>query len=500
MVAAHGIIEAFYPANVALVALGVFLGLIMGALPGITVTVATVLLVSLTFGWPMINALAVLMGCFVGAVAGGLVSAITLNIPGTSAAIATTFDGYPMSRRGEAGLAIGIGMVQSFIGGCIGLLILAVGAPLVSQIALKVGSLEYFLLVVWGLSLAGSLGTESPLKGWLSGLFGFFIAMIGMDPIVGTARFTFGLPALKAGIHYIPPVIGLFGLKEVIKEVIRVRSGTLPEQQKIYSVIPDLRLIKKIWRGTIRWSLLGAFIGALPGTGGDVAALLAYSDAKRSIKNPSRPFGTGAWEGVAAPETANNAAVGGALIPMLTLGIPGDSVTAVIMGAFFIHGLRPGPLLMVSDPTVFPIIVAFVGIAQVFLLIQGLLFARLLSAILNVPRWLMIPVVSILCVVGAYVVQNHIFDIWVMIAFGLLGYLMDKVGMPVGPMVLALILGPMADAEFRRAVALSKGSFLAYFFSRPIAIVIFAAMVLGIVLQYRSAGASGNVAQAQERQ
>ncbi|MGB9867695.1 MAG: tripartite tricarboxylate transporter permease [Bacillota bacterium] len=491
MVAAHGVLEAFYPANMALVALGVFVGLIMGSLPGITVTVAAVLLVSLTFGWPMIRALAMLMGCFVGAVSGGLISAITLNIPGTAAAIATTFDGYPMSRRGEAGLAIGIGMVQSFIGGCIGLVALAVGAPLLSQIALKVGPLEYFLLVLWGLTLAGSLGTESAIKGWLSGLIGFFIAMIGMDPILGTPRFTFGVQALKAGIHYIPPVIGLFGLREVIKEVIRVRSGALPEQQKVYSVIPNLKLIRKIWWSTLRWSLLGTFIGALPGTGGDVAALLAYSDAKRTVRNPSRPFGTGAWEGVAAPECANNAAVGGALIPMLTLGIPGDSVTAVIMGAFFIHGLRPGPLLMVTDPTVFPVIVAFVGIAQIFLLIQGLLFARLISAVLNVPRWLMIPVVSMLCVVGAYVVQNHIVDIWIMVAFGFLGYLLDKVGMPVGPMVLALILGPMADAEFRRAIALSKGAFLSYFFSRPIAVVILAAMVVGLVLQYRGKGSTG---------
>ncbi|MGE5485877.1 MAG: tripartite tricarboxylate transporter permease [Ignavibacteriales bacterium] len=473
------------PVNILLIVGGAILGLVMGALPGLTVTMATVLIVSLTFGWPMTRALAVIMGAYSGAVTGGLVSAITLNIPGTAAAVATVFDGYPMARRGEAGRAIGLGMTQSLIGGILGGTALAIGAPLISSVALKLGAAEYCLLGVWGLTVVSSLGTGSIVKGLISAVLGLLIAAVGLDPITGEARLSFGMTYLKGGIGYIPALIGLFGMKEVLNNISAGNVQATRIRQNCGLIFPSLAELVRLFPLTIKSALLGVFIGALPGTGGDIAALLAYGNAKRSVKNPSRPFGTGAMEGLAAPEAANNAAVGGALIPLLTLAIPGDSVTAVMLGAFLLHGLQPGPLMMSQQPEMFYMVAAFYFIAQLCMFVLGVLGSPVLIRLLSIKGDVLMPAVTVLCVVGAYAIQSSISDVWVMMLFGLIGFGLDRIKVPVGPMVLGIILGPLVDTEFRKAYLLSKGQVLLSFVSRPGSIILLLMIAFTLLNQSR---------------
>ena len=329
------------PWLLSLTALGTLSGIYVGAIPGLSVTMATSILISFTFKWPVNEALALIAGVFVGGVYGGSRTAILLNIPGAPSAIATALDGYPMAKRGEAGEAIGLTTVMSVIGGFIGIMALALFAPVISDFAILFQSRDYLLLGLIGVLLVGTLSGESFAKGVFSGALGVLIGMVGLDPMTAEGRFTFGSITLMGGIPYVAAMIGFFGVAEALVQLHQLDLKAV--KQKIDRIVPRFRDIKKYFWLAIRTSGIGTIIGALPGTGGDIAALLAYDHAKRSTKKPEVPFGKGAKEGLVAPETANNAAVGGAFIPMLTLGIPGDAVTAVIIGALFIHGLKPGP-------------------------------------------------------------------------------------------------------------------------------------------------------------
>lgn len=464
--------------------IGTFAGMWVGAIPGLSVTMAASLLISFTFAWDLYSALALICGVYMGGVYGGSITAILINIPGAPAAIATVFDGYPLAQRGEAGRAIGLAATTSLIGGLIGIVVLALGASVVAQFALKFGPREYFLLGVMGILLITGMGQGSMIKGVIAGALGVLLSTVGLDPSTGELRYTFGTVYLMQGISFIPAMIGLFGVSEAL---FQVRGGALPSiRQVVDRVIPDLKTVLRHLPLVIRSSLIGVWIGALPGTGGDVAALIAYDSARRTVKNPSRPFGQGAYEGVIAPESANNAAIGGAFIPMLTLGIPGDAVTAIIIGALFIHGLKPGPLLMIETPQVFWVIVSCLTISAITMVILVLSTLRVFLKLIEIPKNILMPMVVMLSVIGTYAIQNSLTDVYWMLGFGILGYFMRLYGYAVGPMVLGIILGPIIETNFRRSMQLAENNPLAFvgdIFSNPISLILSIAIIYMIVSQ-----------------
>ncbi len=465
------LIPFLQPEMMLLIWVGVFAGIWVGAIPGLSVTMAASLLISFTFSWDINSALALICGVFVGGVYGGAITAILINIPGAPAAIATAMDGYPLAQMGEAGKAIGLCTTVSVFASFVGIVILAAAAPVIANFSLKFAPRDFFLLAVMGLLLIGSIGGGDPIKGITAGAVGVLLSMVGMDPSTGELRYTFGNLYLMAGISFVTAMIGLFGVSEALTQF--RSSGTKSPKQNLDRIIPSWETFLKYLPLSLRSALLGVFIGALPGTGGDVAALLAYDQAKRSTKHPSRPFGKGAFEGIIAPETANKGAIGGAFIPMLTLGIPGDAVTAIIIGALFIHGLKPGPMLMIETPHLFWMIVSCLSIASVALMVLGLISVKPFAKIIEIPKEIVMPVVIILSVIGTYAIQNSVVDIFYMIGFGIIGYFLRLYGYATGPMVLGLILGPMLDANYRRTMQGAENQILPFlqgFVTSPISL------------------------------
>ncbi len=435
---------------IALTAAGTLAGIYIGAIPGLSVTMAVSILISFTFSWDINNALALMGGIYCGGVYGGSRSAVLLNIPGAPAAVATSFDGYPLAKLGEAGQAIGLATTASVIGGFMGIIALATAAPVISEFSLMFAPRDYFLLAIMGLLLVGSLSGESLAKGIFAGALGVLLSMVGMDSFTGMGRFTFGSVGLMSGIHYVAIMIGLFGVSEALVQIHDIHLK--PIKQNVERIIPSWRLLFTHTSLIVRSALIGIWIGALPGAGGDIAALMAYGHARRSVKNPSRPFGQGAYEGVIAPETANNAAIGGDNIPMLTLGIPGDAVTAVIIGALFIHGLKPGPMLMVDTPHLFWFWVGVLTLANIFLLIFGLSGIKVFAKLVEIQKGLLLPMIIVISVVGTYAINNSLSDVYWMLAFGILGYVLKMYGFEMGPVILGIILGPLMEEGYRRAM------------------------------------------------
>ena len=468
-----------HPELLLLVGLGTFLGIYIGAIPGLSVTMAVSILISFTFSWDVYPAIALMVGIYMGGVYGGSRTAILLNIPGAPSAIATAMDGYPMAQRGEAGEAIGVTTTMSFIGGILGIVVLALAAPKVADFALTFQPRDYMLLALLGILLVGSLSAGSLAKGVLAGSFGIAIGAVGMDPLTFTQRFTFDIPLMKSGISFIAVMIGMFGVSEALMQLHHVDTAAM--RQKINRIVPSFGAIKKHLPLSLQTSTIGVIIGALPGTGGDIAALMAYDHAKRVTKDPEREFGDGAMEGLVAPETANNAAVGGAFIPMMTLGIPGDAVTAIMIGALFIHGLNPGPMLMVDKPEMFWFIVGSLLVANVFMLFFGLTGIKLFTKIVEIPRAFLIPLIMLLSIVGAYAVNNSVTDVYWMLGFGVVGYFMRQYNYPLGPVILGVILSRLLDENWRRAIISERedlGRFFGGLFSSPLSIVLFSAVVL----------------------
>ncbi|MEM7634010.1 MAG: tripartite tricarboxylate transporter permease, partial [Pseudomonadota bacterium] len=431
-----------------LTAAGTLAGIYVGAIPGLSVTMATSILISFTFKWQVNEALALIAGVFVGGVYGGSRTAILLNIPGAPSAIATALEGYPMAKRGEAGEAIGLTTVMSVFGGFVGIVALAMFAPLISSFAIMFNSRDYLLLGMIGILLVGTLSGESFAKGAFAGALGVLIGMVGLDPMTAEGRFTFGSITLMGGIPYVAAMIGFFGVAEALSQLNNLDLPVI--KQKIDRIIPKFADVKRYFRLALRASGIGTIIGALPGTGGDIAALLAYDDARRTTKNPEVPFGKGCKEGLVAPEVANNAAVGGSFVPMLTLGIPGDAVTAVIIGALFIHGLKPGPLLLVETPHLFWFTVGNLALANIFLLIFGLTGIKIFTKIVECPKAILISLIIVLSAVGTYAIQNNPSHVYWMLGFGVAGYFLKTYGFQVGPIILGVILGPMMDSNYRR--------------------------------------------------
>ncbi|MEO9875561.1 MAG: tripartite tricarboxylate transporter permease [Anderseniella sp.] len=467
-----------------LTAAGTLAGIYVGAIPGLSVTMATSILISFTFKWQVNEALALIAGVFVGGVYGGSRTAILLNIPGAPSAIATALEGYPMAKRGEAGEAIGLTTVMSVFGGFVGIVALAMFAPLISSFAIMFNSRDYLLLGMIGILLVGTLSGESFAKGAFAGALGVLIGMVGLDPMTAEGRFTFGSITLMGGIPYVAAMIGFFGVAEALSQLNNLDLPVI--KQKIDRIIPKFSDVKRYFRLALRASGIGTIIGALPGTGGDIAALLAYDDARRTTRNPEVPFGQGCKEGLVAPEVANNAAVGGSFVPMLTLGIPGDAVTAVIIGALFIHGLKPGPLLLVETPHLFWFTVGNLALANIFLLIFGLTGIRVFTKIVECPKAILISLIIVLSAVGTYAIQNNPSHVYWMLGFGVVGYFLKTYGFQVGPIILGVILGPMMDANYRRAMIGARGdvsTFLWDFVSHPISLVLSVAFLLMLLSQ-----------------
>ena len=472
------------PELLALTALGTFLGIYVGAIPGLSVTMAVSILISFTFSWDVNHALCLMVGIFMGGVYGGSRTAILLNIPGAPSAIATALDGYPLAKKGLAGEAIGLSTVMSVIGGFVGIFVLAIAAPTISEFAITFQPRDYLLLAVLGLTLVGSLSSGSLAKGLFAGALGVLVGTVGLDPLTAEERFTFGIIELWDGINVIAAMIGLFGVSEALHQLHHLDKAII--KQKISRIIPPWADVRRFLPLSIQSSFIGVIIGALPGTGGDIAALMAYDQAKRSTKKPEVPFGQGAKEGLIAPEAANNAAVGGAYIPMLTLGIPGDAVTAVFIGALFIHGLNPGPLLLIEQPHMFWFTVGNLTLANIFVLIFGLTGIRIFSKLVECPKGVLIPLILLLSVVGAYAINNSVVDVWWMLAFGVLGYFMRLYNYPIGPVILGVILSKLMDENWRRAILSERGDmgqFFANLFSSPLSSVLFAAIVFALFTQ-----------------
>ncbi|WP_420177447.1 tripartite tricarboxylate transporter permease [Kerstersia gyiorum] len=472
------------PKLLMMAAIGTFAGIYIGAIPGLSVTMAVSILISFTFKWPVNEALVLIAGIYLGGVYGGSRASILLNIPGGPAQIATSLDGYPIAKRGEAGLAIGLTTVVSVIGGFIAIAVLAIAAPVVSEFALTFGPREYLLLAAWGLLLVGSLSGGSLSKGMFAGALGVLIGSVGLDPLTAQPRFTFGSLELTAGISYIAAMIGFFGVAEILAQLHELHVKTV--KQNVSKVIPPWKMIRKYLPLTVRSSAVGIGVGVLPGAGGDIAALMAYDHARRVVKNPEVPFGQGAYEGIVAPETANNSAVPAAYIPMLTLGIPGDAVTAIIIGALYIHGLKPGPMLMIETPHLFWFTVGSLVLANIFLLIFGLSGIKLFAKVVETPKRILLPIILVLSVVGAYSINNNPMDVYWMLGFGVLGYFLKIYGFQVGPVILGMVLGPLMDRSYRQAMLSAgenPGEFLMGFVTSPLSAGIALALLFTIVSQ-----------------
>ena len=454
------------------------LGIIVGMLPGLTATMGVALMTTLTFHMAPENAILILICMYIGAIYGGGRSAILLNIPGTPANAATAMDGYPLAMKGQAGRAIGISTTGSFIGSIIGMVFLAFCTPLLGNFALNFQSFEFFWLAVFGVVISGNLtAPKDPVKGWLSGFLGLFIALIGMEGIHGFVRFSFGNTNLSGGINLIPAMVGAFGFSEILSMMKYQQVNVI--KTRIERIIPRFRDIFRFRKTIARSGLIGTLVGAIPGVGEDIAAWVSYDFAKRGSKEPGE-FGKGSVEGLIASETGNNAAVAGAIIPVLSLGIPGSAPAAVLLAAMFIHGVRPGPLIMIESPDFVYKVVAMVFLATCAMFILGLSMVKYVVKVLQVPRTKLMPIIFTLCVIGSFAIQSRIFDVRVMVFFGILGFIMVEMEYPIAPMILGLILGNMLDANFRRALVISEGEILP-FISRPICIVLILFIILTLV-------------------
>lgn len=469
------------PQFILFVFLGALTGLLVGAIPGLSVTMATALLVSVTYTWNTSNAMAMIMGVYVVGVFSGAISAILINIPGAPSSVVTTLDGYPLAKQGKAYTALKYATVYSFVGSVFSFILLWLMAQPIAAIALRFTPMDYFLLALFGLTTVGSLTAKSFSKGLISAAVGLIISMIGMDSVMGIPKLTFGIADLRSGVSIVPVLVGLFGLSEVLTVI---AEGDFGQILKIKKEIVKTRDVLKHLGMSMYYCLIGTLIGALPGAGGPVASFIAYSQATKLVKKPSVPFGEGAVEGIVASESANNAVIGGALIPLLTLAIPGDAVTAVILSVFYVHGLQPGPMFIKTNPAMFAAILAGGLIACVFLLLLGLGLGPRLSRLISIPKKILLPIVIVLCVIGSFAGNNRLFDVLLMFVFGLIGFFMRKYGYSIASMTLAVVLGGMMDSNFRRAVSLavSEENKVLALFGRPISMVLFVVTVLTIVM------------------
>ncbi|MHB8926392.1 MAG: tripartite tricarboxylate transporter permease [Bacillota bacterium] len=468
-----GFLVALSPVNLLYCLIGVIAGTIIGVLPGIGPSAGVAILLPITFGVDPTTSMIMLAGIYYGAMYGGTITSVLINVPGESSSVMTTLDGYQMVKKGRAGAALGIAAFGSFIAGTGSVIIFTFFAPWLAKVALSFGPPEYFALMVLGFAALAGLASDSPVKTLIAAVVGLALATVGLDSMSGHPRFTFGSATLLGGFDFLPVAMGLFGVAEVLvsSETIlklEIENADL-SLKKVFPTVQDW--IKCRW-AIVRGWLIGFFIGVLPGAGATIASFLSYAAEKRASKHPEE-FGTGAIEGVAGPESANNAASVGALVPLLTIGVPGSATTAVMMGALMMYGLRPGPLLFKENPTFIWGLVASMYIGNILLVILNIAFIPLFVRIVKIQHWVLNPLIIIFCIVGVYALQNNLYDVWIMLVFGLLGYAMKKLNFPAAPLVLALVLGDMMETALRRSLILSHGS-LGFLVTRPISATIIA--------------------------
>jgi putative tricarboxylic transport membrane protein len=454
-------------------------GVVIGALPGLTATMGVALMTTLTIKLPSNQALLILICTYVGAIYGGSRSAILLNIPGTPASAASCLDGYALARQGHAGRAMGIATTGSVMGTLIGMFFLALFTPVLGDLALKFGAYEFFWLAVFGVIISATLSGGDPLKGWISGIAGLFIATIGQDGIHAYERFSFDSRDLAGGFALVPALVGAFGFAEVLMAMKERRP--VPQINPFDTVIPKVMDVLRYWKTILRSGVIGTFIGIVPGVGEDVAAWSSYAAAKRASDEKEK-FGKGSIEGLMAAETGDNACVPGAIIPVLTLQVPGSAPAAVLMAAMLIHGVKPGPMIMIESPQFVYDVVAMMLFATIGIFIYGLVLTKMLVQVLRVPTTIIVPMLFVLCVVGTYALSSRLFDVWTMLLFGMLGYVLRQYRFPVAPMVLGIVLGDLMEKSLRRGLVLSDGDLLP-FVTRPISTVLFAAIVITVALR-----------------
>ena len=471
----QGFLNVLQPMTLLLVILGTAWGLTAGALPGLSASMAVILMLPFTYGMEAIQSVVVLVSVYVGAMCGGSISAILLKTPGTPSSVATTFDGYPMAMRGEAPKALGLSITASSFGGIFSGLIMVVCAPILATWAMKFQSAEFFALSLLGLSCIASIGNEQPIKALLSACLGLLISTVGLDAISGAERFTFGQQFLMNGIDYIPVMIGAYAVAEVYRNVMKNKMMASEQEGgkggKVKAEIIGISNIIKHWKTYLKSSVIGTIVGIIPAAGGSIAALISYSEAVRSSKHPEK-FGKGAEEGIIASEAANNGAVGGSLVPTLVLGIPGGNVAAILLAAFTMHGLIPGPMLLRNQPDMLYSILIGMVLASLLLFVLGIFVAKQFSRL-----------IVTLGVVGSYSLKNSMTDVFVMFAFSFVGYFFDKYHYSTSAMILGIILGKIAENGLRKQLIVSGGDFTT-FLTRPLCLVIFIVSIISFITPY----------------
>lgn len=447
---------------------GTILGLVFGAIPGLTYSMALALVLPMTFGMSPVAAMATMLSTYIGGATGGTISAILIGVPGTPSSAATVMDGYALARMGKASLTLGVSVVVSTLGGLFSLAIMLVSVDALARVALAFGPAEISALVIFGLSTICGLAEGSLLRGLIGGVLGLMVMTIGQDPIDGTQRFTFGTTTLLQGVDLLVAMIGLFAIPQLVETFATWRRGAEAEidSNNVKIDLPTPRYLLGYWWNIVRSSVIGTVVGAIPGTGGPIAAFLAYDQEKRFSKHPER-FGKGEMAGVIAPETANNAVTGGAMIPLLGLGIPGDPATAIILGGLLIHGIQPGPLLFSEKPNVIMGVYILFAISYVLVTVIQLWGIRLFVLTLRIKPHLLAVGILVMCVVGSFAIRNTLFDVVTMMVVGFIGYLLGLVRIPVAPVLLGLVLGPTLEREFRTALIMSEGSASIFYTSLP---------------------------------
>ena len=463
--------------NILMVMMGCFFGTIIGMLPGLGPMTAIALMIPITYGFEPATGLILMAGVYYGAVFGGSTSSILINAPGAPPAVATALDGYPMAKNGEPGRALGLAAVSSVFGGIFSLIIFIFAAPLLAKLALEFGPAEYFGLAVFALSMLASMSGKSSLRNLISGLVGVLIGTIGIHLTTGVERFTFDIPDLEEGIHFVPVLIGLFAVSELFKQSEKLNAVVERIQAKALR-LPTLFELKKLKYTILRSSGIGTFIGILPAEGSTVAAIIGYNEARRWSKDKDN-FGKGSPEGIVGPEAANNAAAGGAMVPTLALGIPGSGSTALILAALIMHGFRPGPYLISETPEFVYAIFGAMLIANLGFLFIGLVGAKFFSLVAFIPKKLLWPAVFIFSMIGSYSFASSMFDVWVMLAAGLVGYFMDRHGFSAAPLVMGLILGKLVEESFSQSMIIHDNNFFALLES-PVVLLFFVLTFLSL--------------------
>nr|WP_325188917.1 tripartite tricarboxylate transporter permease [uncultured Oscillibacter sp.] len=473
---AVGASVVFQPISIVLMIAGVIVGIIFGAIPGLSATMAIALCLPITYGMEAAQGMVLLVSLYIGGISGGLISAILMHIPGTPSSVATCFDGHPLTMKGQGAKALGVGIVFSFIGTLFSTVILIFLSPALARIAIKFSAYEYFAVALFSLTMMSSLSGKSLCKGLVSGLFGCMLATVGLDAIGSVQRFTFGIQSLRMGFSTLPVLVGLFAVSEIIKSA---ESAATEPEAEILNV--DIRHIKGFgfslsefvsqkWNA-LMCALIGTGIGILPGIGGGAANVLAYSVSKNRSKYPEK-YGTGIIDGVVASETSNNASIGGALVPMLALGIPGDPATAMLLAGLTLQGIAAGPLMFTQNVDIVYSIFLTMLIGSFLMLLLEFYGLRAFVSLLKIPKQYLLPGVFLFCMIGAYGSRNNIFDVWTVLFMGTIGFIFTKLDIPAPPFILGLLIGPLAEMNLRRGIMMAKGNFL-MFFTRPIAVVFF---------------------------